>query len=216
METTEQNPTKEKILENAIQQFYENGYKKTTIRKIAELTGISHVAVFWHCKNKEILASQLLRRYIEGLIRLVEKLSTLYPQKSKLLLYWGTHYHLITHDDKFALFYSEFQRYANEPFFNVVGTEFYNEVYVSLFQYRKTGIELSLDMQTICHVDMILIEACRKKSIKVDEAVNYMYKIIYNLLSDKDSCLTKEANLFGEKDFSSLLERYDILSDFLL
>lgn len=208
------NSTKQTILTNAIQLFYQLGYKKTTIRKIADLTGISHVSIFWHYKSKEDIASHLIQRYFKGLISLTKEYSKIHPNESKSLFYWTAHYYFVTSDENFGLFFVEYARNSNESFITHV-TDFYDE-FVEIFNYNNTKDELYLEMQIISQIDLILIESCRNKKIKVTQAIQYMTKNLIHLSSGKDAYSTKEIDLFMKNFCPSNLTRYSILEDFLL
>jgi|GEM_PF-4157392 len=212
--TIEKNSTKQSILTNAIQLFYQLGYKKTTIRKIADLTGISHVSIFWHYKNKEDIALHLIQRYLKGLISLTKEYSKIHPNESKSLFYWTAHYYFVTSDENFGLFFVEFARNSNESFITLM-TDFYDE-FVEIFNYNNTEVELYIDMQIISQIDLILIESCRNKKIKATQAIQYMTKNLIHLSSGKDAYSTKEIDFFAENFCPSNLKRYSILEDFLL
>ena len=54
------NNTKEKILNSAIDLFYEVGFVKASIRDLVEGIGISKAAVYFHFKNKDEILYQII------------------------------------------------------------------------------------------------------------------------------------------------------------
>jgi TetR/AcrR family transcriptional regulator len=61
--------TKQLIADTSMRLFYELGYEKATIRKIAEACGITHAAIFKYYKSKEELACLFISRYLSWLIK---------------------------------------------------------------------------------------------------------------------------------------------------
>ncbi len=49
--------TREKLIETAIDVFYERGVNATTLEQVAEAAGLTRGAFYWHFKNKLDLVS---------------------------------------------------------------------------------------------------------------------------------------------------------------
>ncbi len=83
--------TREKILESAIVTFRENGFKKASIKKIAERIGLSNASIYRYFKNKEEIYFALVKRFEDGLIGRIKEekrgKTTLELIKSILLSY---------------------------------------------------------------------------------------------------------------------------------
>jgi len=69
--------SKEKIIEAAIEVFFEKGFDAASMREIAEKAGLTKPMIYYHFKNKEALYLGLLEEYLElfcqGLERLLAK-----------------------------------------------------------------------------------------------------------------------------------------------
>ena len=110
---TEKKCNKEIIIENSIKLFYEYGYEKTTMRKIAEASGITHPAIFNHFKNKAEIAGILMQRYILGVVAITEN----YIRENNIsdneiykafMFYWTAHYYYLKKEFTYFKFTSEF------------------------------------------------------------------------------------------------------------
>jgi TetR/AcrR family transcriptional regulator, acrAB operon repressor len=59
--------TKQKIIDAAVELFETNGYNATRIEDIAEKTGMTRGAVYWHFKNKDELYTYILEMFEQRL-----------------------------------------------------------------------------------------------------------------------------------------------------
>ena len=65
--------TRNKIIEAAIELFETEGYAATRIEDIAEKTGMTRGAVYWHFKNKEELYISIFEMFEKRLDRLLQE-----------------------------------------------------------------------------------------------------------------------------------------------
>ncbi len=63
--------TRKKILESALDVFYEKGYSKTTLDDIAERAGVSRGPIYWNFKNKDDIYLISLKECYQELYRLI-------------------------------------------------------------------------------------------------------------------------------------------------
>ncbi|MFT4245145.1 MAG: TetR/AcrR family transcriptional regulator [Micrococcaceae bacterium] len=57
--------SKERILNNAIAMFTEEGYDKVSMREIAEAAGVTKPALYYHFKSKEDIVATYLENYLQ-------------------------------------------------------------------------------------------------------------------------------------------------------
>ena len=84
--------TQNQILDAAMQNFAEHGYRGTSISKIAECAGVSKSLIFWYFENKGSLFQSLVDRFVKSCI---EKLAKKGPEgnaqkkiESLIDIYW--------------------------------------------------------------------------------------------------------------------------------
>jgi TetR/AcrR family acrAB operon transcriptional repressor len=65
--------TKQKIIDAAVELFETNGYNATRIEDIAEKTGMTRGAVYWHFKNKDDLYMSIFELFEKRLDRLLDE-----------------------------------------------------------------------------------------------------------------------------------------------
>ena len=65
--------TKQKIIDAAVELFETNGYNATRIEDIAEKTGMTRGAVYWHFKNKDDLYVSIFELFEKRLDRLLDE-----------------------------------------------------------------------------------------------------------------------------------------------
>ncbi len=68
--------TNTKILKSAYELFAEKGFNGTSIRMIAEHSGVNKALIHYHFKNKDALLEELLDRYYERMNRIFKKALT--------------------------------------------------------------------------------------------------------------------------------------------
>ena len=73
----EKQQTIEKIKQAALEEFYENGYAKASLRMICRRAGVTTGAMYFHFENKEAL----LRAILEPLMKQYELLQKTYKNR---------------------------------------------------------------------------------------------------------------------------------------
>lgn len=63
--------TKQKILEVSKTLFYENGYRNTTVRQIADAVGFSTSVLFHHFINKKDIFVNIIQQYRSNLVKII-------------------------------------------------------------------------------------------------------------------------------------------------
>ena len=106
--------TRTRINRAAATLFFTHGYKKTTLRMIGDLVGISHVSVLRYFKNKNELAAQTVVSYIAGLEKLCYQILEEVPadladaEYCRHMIWWTMHYRLLSLNPTFREFYITF------------------------------------------------------------------------------------------------------------
>lgn len=214
--------TKEVIIENAIKLFYELGYEKTTLRKIAAESGFSHVALFSYFKTKGELAAILIDRYLKGLLKITKEFiqdnniksdSNLYP----FLYYWGVHYKLLISDKKLSKFYFEFYKNANVEFAGAT-SNYGKIVFLELFkyQYQKTGVDMFLDFTIISNIDIALAHLYFDNEITINKAIKYLIKFLNIMECIYENITNEKIDDFINTNIETLnINQFDIYQEFL-
>lgn len=216
------------IKDSAIELFYRQGYAKTTLRQIAEASGVKHSTVLYYYKNKENLASFPLIRYFNGLNHYTR--SMLQSQNTSLAqteeeqfyldryLHNSLHYKWLSEDKSFSTYFIEFYYTAKNTFRTVI-----DDVEKTAFEIqnrfeqekniKKTGlvgdpmIQKQLIMQLTPHMDIMLIESLQDKQISYDQAAIFFTKSIFELRRHKfsetdDALLQYSLGLVNELELS--------------
>ncbi|MFW6180471.1 MAG: TetR family transcriptional regulator, partial [Spirochaetota bacterium] len=89
--------TRRRILEAAVELFETRGYAATRIQDIADRTGLTRGAVYWHFKNKDELYLYIFRMFEQRLDRLLEESGRL-PASPLERLRWLMHHMVSSHD----------------------------------------------------------------------------------------------------------------------
>lgn len=214
--------TKDIIIKNAVKLFYELGYEKTTLRKIAAESGFSHVALFSYFKTKGELASVILERYFMGLTKITkefinrEKSDT---QKNALsfLYYWGIHYKMLISDEYFSRFFFEFYKNEQNEFVKTTlkhGTIIMHKLFN--IQYKKNEIDTFLDFSAISSIDIILAHLCFENKITINKSVKYLYNFISSIQLHNENISYEEIDDFIAQYIDTRNpNQYNIYEDFL-
>lgn len=216
------NSKKETIIENAISMFYKLGYKKCTLRKIAESSGISHVTIFKHFKNKHDLASILIERYLEGLVSVTQdfvKQNALEPNDNFeiILFYWSAHNYFLTCDQNFTRFYVGYYNY-DYKWFNDIHTKYAKFIFNKLFNfnYHKSDVYRHLDIDVISKVQIELIDLYFHNKLTYYEIMEYFIDLFIKLLNYKREVSIGEIHSFINRHIlCDDYMKYDIFNDFL-
>ena len=75
-----------KILIAATELFMEKGYERTTVQDIAKLSGIPKAKIFYEMKSKEEILGALVTRYLDGVTKASDAVSTKLTEDKMLIL----------------------------------------------------------------------------------------------------------------------------------
>ena len=147
--------TKKKLIEAALNIYADQGYKGTTMKKIADAVGIKASSIYFFYPNKEALLEEVFQQILENhqkeLHRIFEKTKGL-PVRSGLqqLLRSVAYFHrkdvvntkaFVQLTSDFADFKNEFSKYLDEfeswllqNYFNELSDEFPNATHVEIKQ----------------------------------------------------------------------------------
>ncbi|NLN96956.1 MAG: TetR/AcrR family transcriptional regulator [Eubacteriaceae bacterium] len=228
-----ENTQSEIIKEKAIELFYYEGFKKTTLRKIANLSGIDHSSLFYYYANKAEIAKHLILRYFTGILKFTYNINKeLFEGKSRTfmnysLLFFAIHFRGLQEDKLFSNFYIDFY-YQSKDVFNKMTDKVsmnlykgYNEESFLLFYHDQPAEETDklkmLNYALTSQVDVMLAEHCAKGLIDAYEASNYFANIIYKLPKTLWQIEQREIELFYRNHWKMIEKiEFDIYSDFLI
>nr|WP_320024274.1 TetR/AcrR family transcriptional regulator [uncultured Acetobacterium sp.] len=214
--------TKDEIINNAIELFYQQGYKACTLRQIAQKCNITHVSIFRHFKNKHELAAILINRYLEGLVDITRKFSSLNTESSNktfetMFFYWSYHHEFMKYDEKFMKFYVEYYNY-DSSYFNENHGKYLEFIFSNIFglAYKKSVLFQHIDEAALSAADVELIKLCSENKITIYEAVHYIIELVIMLTNNQSSTSLHEITAFIDKHIQSTDELlYDVYQDFL-
>lgn len=214
---------KDVIVQNSIKLMYELGYKNCTLRKIAELSEISHVAILKHFGNKHELASILIERYLIGLVslteRFIEENNELLSQYSfpGILFYWSAHYEFLKRDKKLIKFYTEYYYHDNKAF-NDIHNKYAAIIFKNLFNITWAVDNFYQDLNTIAltSVGMKVTNLCCNNEITSYEAITYIINLLFKLADSDERVPYDMVRSFIEQFIDSKnYVKINIYNDFL-
>ncbi len=216
----EQKNNRELILKNATHLFYEHGYEKTTIRKIAEACGIKHPAIFNHFESKFEIAALLMFRYVRGVIRIAReyveaesKTHAVSPDEM-FVFYWTAHFHFAKTQPKF-FFFAEFTS-ANIAQLTQ-WYDYFTPVFENLMHWDSGSAEDDRIYTSILYSVMhTLSTACVEGRVPVEKCVIETLNLIYSLARQKPSFSDEDIRRFVRSGEYERYLNYDILNDMLL
>lgn len=178
--------TKDIIVDTATKLFYQLGYNKTTLRKIAESCGYSHTALFTYFKNKGEIAKALQINYLDVLVAHTESFlkSHQNPESDPLMAffyYWYVHFSFLKRDRHFANFYFEYYETAGFQFVEVALTKG-KKITQDLFKFQlspSSEWEDLLNYEMITAMDMIIANHYFQEKITIDHALTYLYHFFH-------------------------------------
>ena len=189
--------TKQLIEQEAIKLFYNDGYSKTTLRKIAENCNIEHPGLFTPHKRKKKQPQKIMNRYFAWLNNESVKFSKTctkeeWANQYPLLYYWTLHYVLMKGDEHFSAFQLEYTRNGFESILAVAieHTQHLPRLF-SNKNYNKKGNDLFIDVNILAHCEMALSEMILHKQIDINRAVLFAVKVM-NLIDDLGIAITQE------------------------
>lgn len=214
--------TKEKIINNSIYLFYNEGYADTSIRKIAKYSSITHGAIFKHFKSKTDLGIVLLDNYLKNVYELaVHYFNVKIPLEIKseyfTLLYFTIHFKLLSNDKKFAQFYCELFNSAKEEFISALIQRSLPIWDLTDSPLRKTNPAIwQLSVITIANNDVSVVDFLMKDKITFDDAITFVFTIYLNTLYPENTLTKKIKNEFINEYIHPMdLDYIDIYKDFL-
>lgn len=213
------------IRNNAIELFYNVGYKKTTLREIAKKSGIDHSSIFYYYKNKSEIAKYFLIRYFTGSIRhnyeLCSKIfESRWRYEEVTMLFYGLHYMRMATDKALSNFFIDFY-YDSKAVFNKITDlfqmNFYQEIGNTLASESDQNNLPVLNYALTSQVDIMLIEFCLNNTISPNEAAEYFATIVSNLPQMKWEVSIDEIKKFYA-EYQTLIEtdNFDIFSNCLI
>ena len=217
----ERKNSRETLINNATYLFYDIGFEATTMRLIAEKSGITHPALFHRFKNKADIATVLVRRFLKGILRITEK----YLEEEHLsadcdealLFYWTAYFYYCRNDSNLFRFLSEFSN-ASRRDYDSVGNDYYTQIFRNLmnWNYAANDIEYRLYSMLLGASADILAKAAYRGDVSVSKAVEEMTNIIYSTAkiprSFSSEYITAFVNGIDKKKYLS----YSALENFLI
>ncbi len=79
------NKTKEKILKEAVELFYEQGFSRASTRQLARKTGITNSAIYNHFFNKEEILFTIVKRAGDKVLFMLEEVLEKYEDPAECL-----------------------------------------------------------------------------------------------------------------------------------
>jgi len=212
---------KELIIRESLRLFYQEGYEKTTMRKIAQACGVSHPAIFKHFKNKAQAAELLLYRYVQGIFtqtrRYVAKQQIDIGLSHKgLAFYWTLHFTTMKIDSRFARFLQEYN--ASQDFFLSPVNGFLLEVFKVFlnWEYGKDYEEFWLYSRLLSSSASIIGFGCSQSKITVEKGVIELLYLLYSVIK-AERCISdwEVSQLVRGPEVGEYLS-FDLLNDMLL
>ena len=212
--------TREILLNNATYLFYDIGFEATTMRLIAEKSGITHPALFHRFKNKAEIATVLVRRFLKGILRITEKYleaEHLSPDCDEaLLFYWTAYFYYCRYDSNLFRFLSEFSN-ASRRDYDSVCNDYYTQIFRNLmnWNYATNDIEYRLYSMLLGASADILAKTAYRGDVSVSKAVEEMTNIVYGIVRIERPYHGSDVEQFVNKLDRKYLS-YSVLEDFLL
>lgn len=179
----DQQNNKDIIIENALRLFYEYGYKDTTLRMIAEKSGISHPSIFNHFRNKVEIANILLYRYISSLSELTKNFISEKGEGddgyNAYLFYWTAHFFFLIQNHKFYDFAIDYT--VNGDYWEFEDKHLYFKMLfdnLMVLKYKRSETQYKLDDQILTSSLWPLEKACFNKEITIVEAIFEFTEIV--------------------------------------
>ncbi len=211
--------TKDIIIRTATELFYQFGYNKTTLRKIAETCGYSHTALFTYFKTKGEIGSILQTNYLYALVAQTKTFlkSHHYYEDDPLMAfyyYWYLHFTFLKKDRHFANFYFEYYEAENPQFVQVsltTGKEITRDLF-KLHLSRSVWVD-RLNYEMITAMDMIVAGHYFQDKITIDNALEYLYNFFYSNHYIRPTDASKDREYYIEIIENTTLPSEEIVED---
>lgn len=212
---------KELIIRESLRLFYEEGYEKTTMRKIAQACGVSHPAIFKHFRNKAQAAELLVYRYVQGIFALTrryvaERQINIDRSHKGLAFYWTLHFTTMKIDTRLARFMREYN--ASQDFYISPVNGFLLEVFKEFlnWEYEKNYEEFWLYSKLLSSSAGIIGFGCSQSKITVEKGVIELLYLLYSVIKAERRISDQEVSrLVRGPDVRKYLS-FDLLRDMLL
>lgn len=212
--------TKEKILNTAINIFYDEGFHNTPLRKIASVVGISHVTIIHYFGTKNKIGAEIRFKHRQLILNEAIKIYESIPESKRtpvmgILAYHSLIFKHLYIDKKFARNYYEFRLYANKEFVELYEHNFMYANLAKLFP----GVDYISD-NTLMDLGTDIINDCIKNityymiddKITPKKATIYYFHI-YSFLQLKNHQV-KENEI--ENFYDDYIKDYDLNADKIL
>ena len=206
--------TRTEIINTATELFCTQGYQKTSLRQIAKEVGIKEPSIFSHFKNKNVIAEELIKKYLIFLDNQCDKnfFGTQRDMTEHWKYFWCLHFKVMQDNPSFADFYMNF--YKNAPI-DFVKYLIKTRINIPLINDELKDPKLILITYSInVVIDMKMIELCMHKYINIEDAVYEMLKNSPRISEFKAPLKYKE-DLQGIKEFydKNFENKFDILTE---
>ena len=166
--------TKDNILEAAIEEFLEKGFKEASIRDIAAKVGITSTALYRHFRDKEDIFIVIVQPVVDKLYKTIESVTEFYFSKAEQ----GETYKL-----------GEGEKEDIDIFVDLIYEDF--DIW-KLLLYKSEGTKYSDFMEQIVNLEQkttsLYSDLLRKKGIKVnyidDEELHLLLSAYYQAISE--------------------------------
>ncbi|MGN1345130.1 MAG: TetR/AcrR family transcriptional regulator [Traorella sp.] len=195
------------ILEEATNLFFDLGYKKTSLRQIANEVGIKEPSIFNHYKNKSEIAETLIKKYRIYLQECTKKYfegTNINSQSIEFWEYfWGLHFTIMSQNLGFTKFYLEFYQDDPSTFIkNYVENRKLTQFIPSNIENHKRVLVLySVEIS----IDMVMLSLLISDQITICDAVNEMLNINRKLIDEQNNIeQTQQVEQFIFDNFNDL------------
>ncbi len=217
--------SKKKLIRESIRLFYKDGYQNTTMRKIADASGISHPAIFAHFKNKAQIGTLLIYRYINGVVTLTRRYiadTGIDPAMNHepLVFYWTIHFHMMKEDQRLFNFSREF--YASQDIYENESSPVFLQMFLDLLQgshsqdLEQNLEDLKLQTQLVSTVASIMVYNCYAKRISLEKAVIEYFNLLYSILKIQRNISVRDIEAFLSRKAYLQYLNFNLLEEVLL
>lgn len=217
----ERKNSRETLINNATYLFYDIGFEATTMRLIAEKSGITHPALFHRFKNKAQIASELVQRFLKGLKRLTEIYTSdegiATSDDRALLFYWTAYFHYCRYDANLFRFITEFSNSCRREY-DAAQNSFFIDNFGSLISGSQSRDEkddrLHFELITAC--GDVLAKAVYRGSADIAKAVEEITNIVYSTAKIPRSYSSEYVRAFVDGIDKKKYLSYSALENFLI
>ncbi|MFA0815506.1 MAG: TetR/AcrR family transcriptional regulator [Anaerofustis sp.] len=202
------------IMQNSIKYFCEYGYTETTMRMIAQASGISTPTIFNYYKSKSEIISILLERYLNALLKITElyaaKADNAKDREKVLFFYWTAHFYFVKQDGKL------FQTIESKEF--SIDQTYFTTMFRDLFGWEipEDDLENRLYSAMIVSTMRTIGDFCYSGEISIERAVFELINACYAYTRKNGLQSETEINQFvSSLNFGEFLH-YSLLDDILL